>query len=74
VVELELLERGERTIPFLGQLEPAALEVVKHAEPVVHRRRIAEERPRDHQDGGDCEQRAESERERHVPAGTEESA
>src|SRR5580765_5240132 len=68
VVELELLQRGERAIPILDQLEAASLELVELVEPVAGRRRLAQERARDEDDRKHGEHGPESKRERHTAA------
>ena len=66
MVELELLQRGERTVAFLGQLEPPLLELVRRCEPVLPRLRLAQERQRDEHDAGGGEHGADDEGERHI--------
>jgi hypothetical protein len=68
VVELELLQRGERTVTLLGEREPALVRFARLAQPVLARRRLAQERNRHEQhrrDGDDCR---EYERSRHPRA------
>jgi hypothetical protein len=67
VVELELLQRRQRAVPLLDELEPPALERVRLVEPVVlgRRARSSQERPRGEQHARDGEQGAEKERDAH---------
>jgi hypothetical protein len=68
MVELELLERCERTVAFLDELEPALLELARLVEPVACRRRLAQERARDEENCRESEPRPEHERKRHAGA------
>ena len=61
MVELELLQRGERTVAFLGQRKPALFLLGGSVERLL---RPAEERPGDEDDGRDREQCPENERSR----------
>ena len=70
MVELQLLQRAESLVALLQQREPPPVELPRLGEPVVDGRRVAEERPRDEQDGGHGEHGAEHEREHHNPAET----
>src|SRR6185503_9045764 len=56
VVELELPQRVEGAVALLEEREAAAVELVGLAQPVGSRARLAQERPRDEEDGGDGEQ------------------
>ncbi len=69
VVELELLERSERAVAGLEQLEPTLLGVVEVVERVGLGLRLAEERHRDRDDACDCERRSEHESKRQRVAG-----
>src|SRR5439155_25486476 len=74
VVELELLQGRERPVALLGELELAALERPGHAETVLARSRLAQERQRDVDRTGGREYGAENERERrHARAGARTS-
>ena len=66
MVELELLERGERAVALLGERQPRALGGVGLVEAVgVGRQRgLPQERTRHEDDTGDREHGAEDERER----------
>src|ERR1043165_6385759 len=68
MVELELLERDERPVALLDQLEPPCLELASLVERVARRRRVAQERPRDRDDGDEREQRAQRQAPRHTTA------
>ena len=63
MVELELLQRGERTVALLCQLEPALLELVRRREPVFTRLRLTQERQRDEHGARSGEDGADDERE-----------
>src|SRR5581483_1775644 len=60
VVELELLQRGQRAVALLLELEAPALERVPCG------RRLAQEGPRDEDDARDREHRADDERGGHA--------
>jgi hypothetical protein len=66
VVELELLQRGERAIALFRQLEPSLLELVRRREPVLARLRLAQERQRDEHDACDGENGADHQGERQI--------
>jgi hypothetical protein len=66
VVELELLQRGERPVAFLCKLEPALLQLVRRREPVLARLRLAQERQRDEDDTDGREHGADDECERQI--------
>ena len=51
MVELELLQRRERPVALLDEIQPPPLRLAGLVEPVARRRRLAEERPRDEDDG-----------------------
>ena len=59
MVELELLERRQRTVAYFEELEPPALLVVELVEHIRLGLRLAEERQRDRDDAGDGERRGE---------------
>ena len=62
MVELELLQRPERTVSLLGEREPPLFQLVGRDEPIVFRRRLAHERQADEEDARDREKRADDER------------
>jgi hypothetical protein len=57
MVELELLERRQRTVAYFEELEPPSLLVVERVERVRLGFRLAEERHRDRDDTRDGERR-----------------
>ena len=59
MVELELPQRVEGAVALLEEREATAVELVGLAQPVGSCARLAQERPRDEEDGGDGEQRGE---------------
>src|SRR6185503_15743245 len=64
MVELELLERRERAVTLLRELERAPLEGARLVETVLRRIRLADEGQRDEDDARDGEDGADRERER----------
>src|SRR5205823_5855602 len=66
VVELELLQRCQRSVPLLREREPPALELARLVEGVARRRGLAQERPGDRDDDEHREHAAEHECERHT--------
>ena len=69
MVELELLQRREGTVPRLRQLQPAAIDLVRLVQDVAVGLRLSEVGQRDQDDAGRGEERAEDERCAHVRAG-----
>jgi len=69
MVELELLERRERAIALLEQLEMTELALAKVVERVGLGLGLAQERERNHDDAGDGERRGEHESQRQRVAG-----
>src|SRR3954470_23161312 len=67
--ELELFQGRQRGAALLGELDPAALELVGLAKPVFRGRDPGppQERQRDDDDSGDSEQDAEREPDVHTP-------
>ena len=67
VVELELLQRGERAVALLDELEPPSLQHVGLVDSIVlgRRARPPQERPRNEEHARDGEQGAEEERDAH---------
>src|SRR6266545_2272840 len=70
VVELELLERAERPVAALQQLDLAPFELARLVEAVVARLRVEQERPRHEQDTRDREHRAKDNGPNHASTGT----
>ncbi len=70
MVELELLQCGERTITCLQELESTALVLVDLGEGVRVGLRLAEERESDEEHTDDRERRGEDQRQRQRVAGT----
>ena len=70
MVELELLERRQRPVALLGELEPAAAVGARLAEQILlpSRIRLPQERHRDERDTGDGQEGAEDERSGHASA------
>ena len=68
MVEFQLFQGGEGAVALLDELEPPPVGLSEIVEPVAARRRLAQERPGDEDDGGDREHRGEDERERHAMA------
>src|SRR5437016_489441 len=69
MVELELLQGCQCAVALLRELQPAALELIRLAEPVFRGRDPGppEKRQRDHDDSGDSEHNAEREPDTHAP-------
>src|SRR6266536_2922748 len=69
MVELELLQGRQRAVALLRELQPAALELIGLAEPVLRGRDPGppEKRQRDHDDRGDSEHNTEREPDAHAP-------
>ena len=65
VIELQLLERGKRTVPYLGELELPACLHVGFGNPIRLGRRLSEERKRDGDDAHEGERPDEDERRCH---------
>lgn len=70
VVELELLQRRERTIPLLEELQPSTLRLVDLVQRVGVGLGLPEERESDEEHTDDRERRGEDERQRQRVAGT----
>ena len=68
MVELELLQSSERTVPLLNELQPPTLERARFVEQVALGFRLAQERPRDEEDGQQRERGTEGKRKRHAGA------
>ena len=68
MVELELLQSSERTVPLLHELEPPTLERARFVEQVALGFRLAQERPRDEYNREQCEPGSERQRKRHAGA------
>jgi len=68
VVELELFERGERSVAALEQVQAAPLRRGRLVQLVVLRLRIEQERTRDEEDACEGQRGAEHERHRHARA------
>ena len=62
MVELELLEGGERTVPLFREAQPALLELIRRGQPVVACGGLAQEGQSDKHDAGDRKDRADDER------------
>jgi hypothetical protein len=62
VVELELLQRPERTVSFLGEGEPLLFELVRRNEPIILRRRLVNEGQADEEDANNRKERTDDER------------
>jgi hypothetical protein len=62
MVELEFLQRPERTVSLLGEREPPLFQLVRRNESIVLRRGLAHERQSDEQDASNREKRADDER------------
>jgi hypothetical protein len=62
MVELELLERGKRAVPFFCEAQAALLELVRRRQPVVAGGGLAQEGQSDKYDARDREHRADDER------------
>lgn len=72
MVELEVLQRGERTVALLDERGRAQVGIRRRADPVVARVRLAQKRQRDEEDGENRHNR--SERDRHACAGAKRVA
>ena len=62
MVELELLQRPERTVPLLGESQSALFQLVGRNEAIVLRRGLAHERQADEENAHDREERTDDER------------
>ena len=74
MVELELLQRPERSVAHLRELELPLSELTRHVEPVVGGRRLAEVRQGDEDHAADREERSEYERQAHRSVATPAAA
>ena len=72
MVELEILQRGERTVALLNQRGRAQVGLRRRVDPVITRIRLAQERQRDKEDGENRQHR--SNRDRHACAGAKRVA
>jgi hypothetical protein len=68
MVELELLQRGQRPVALLGERERPLPRVFRLRQRVLARRRLAEKRDGDEQHGSGCHQRRKDERDGHASA------
>ena len=66
VVEFELLQRSERPVALLCELEPALLELVRRREPVLARVRLTQERQGNEHDANGREHGADDKGERQI--------
>ena len=62
MVELELLEGGQRAVPFFREAEPALLKLIRRRQPVAAGGRLTQEGQSDKHDARDREHRADDER------------
>jgi hypothetical protein len=68
MVELELLQSSERTVPLLNELQSPTLERARFIEEIARRLGLAQKGPRDEENGDEREPCAEGEREGHAGA------
>src|SRR2546421_12686087 len=68
VIELELLQGGERAVSFLGERESTSLELVRRVEAIVDGRWFADERQRDEDRSDDRDDCPDDETGRHASA------